>query len=754
MRGIELPPSLVRSEKPPLSDFGYGSGYELHNPGHWSDGLDPIWELLQETEAFVENTREEYVSQKGSARAKALNELRRLEQVNNELRKGIPTIERSNVITAQQFTDRKLSELNTLFSAATSINGDYPFYQMESFTLQKYRELVTRPSPASLKNFHTSLEAVFRSAMELNLAYETVYALNHEMIPLNHAMDISEGALRRDESAWIDSLIFRLNSVDNQRVVAFRLLPPFLQREISPNPTAPDLRSLVEKLQAYRNVFDNAAHLHRLRITPYAYHDPNILGPLSAPEVDALRIFIDEQPFRPPFQDYYRALFHQETANHLSQLSAHYASLQARAQDLTQQYLDACAAREARIIAMQQAAYTAHIEAQQREKKAAEAEYALRQHQATQLAAALSQPAAMNIAMPAGVAAISASTGNLSSALAQSTLSGLAAAIRSAITALGTSIIASSGALFSGLVIGGVALLWPSSIAPGDRRASLMLPLAHVSGQSDALVDGPIVSGQTLALPYAVNLRTTGTGVDISVVAAPRGTPFQVPVIDLHLNPETGAYQAIATTTPTVITITPIVKPGNASTELPATQPVPAIMQGPDITLNNIDGHITPAFEALDVDIFILRYPAHTGLPSVYLAVQKPPVEIGEVGRYKDLAARSKKDGIDIDHIPSQKALTNSLKMHDSTATGRNLKVAMQNAGSIAIPSTVHQQLSETYGARNSPQKSSKDAANLRLAIGSNLSAYAPALRDLGITQERLHEIELELQKLVYVPGE
>ncbi|WP_214649864.1 S-type pyocin domain-containing protein, partial [Vibrio anguillarum] len=58
-----------------------------------------------------------------------------------------------------------------------------------------------------------------------------------------------------------------------------------------------------------------------------------------------------------------------------------------------------------------------------------------------------------------------------------------------------------------------------------------------------------------------------------------------------------------------------------------------------------------------DLAEYIVTFPADAGLSPLYLVFSKPKVKPLEVGTYGELAPRSKKDGMDIDHIPSFKAV-------------------------------------------------------------------------------------------------
>ncbi|MDR9863569.1 MULTISPECIES: S-type pyocin domain-containing protein [Pseudomonas] len=66
---------------------------------------------------------------------------------------------------------------------------------------------------------------------------------------------------------------------------------------------------------------------------------------------------------------------------------------------------------------------------------------------------------------------------------------------------------------------------------------------------------------------------------------------------------------------------------------------------------------IYPASDDMTWQDCILVLPTESGVPPVYVVVAKPAVNPLEVGPAGELQSRSKKDGLDIDHIPAQKVL-------------------------------------------------------------------------------------------------
>ncbi|RON93357.1 pyocin [Pseudomonas chlororaphis] len=152
--------------------------------------------------------------------------------------------------------------------------------------------------------------------------------------------------------------------------------------------------------------------------------------------------------------------------------------------------------------------------------------------------------------------------------------------------------------------------------------------------------------------------------------------------------------------------------------------------------------------DELRVEDCIITFPIGSGLRSLYLVFAKPMVNPLEVGPANDLSSRSAKDGLDIDHIPSQKALETFLKSNVPDIHENHMKEALRKAPSIAIPSVVHQKYSETYGGRNNKARQAKDASDLRTAVDANLDAIKPFLQEEGFTEEQIDTARSELHNL------
>ncbi|EOX4848684.1 S-type pyocin domain-containing protein [Vibrio alginolyticus] len=155
-----------------------------------------------------------------------------------------------------------------------------------------------------------------------------------------------------------------------------------------------------------------------------------------------------------------------------------------------------------------------------------------------------------------------------------------------------------------------------------------------------------------------------------------------------------------------------------------------------------------------DLAEYIVTFPADSGVSPLYLVFNKRSAGITkvkplEVGTYGDLAPRSKKDGMDIDHIPSQAALLRAAeKMLGRPLTADEKKEIINSGAGVAIPREIHQKCSETYGGRNKLEKQQVDSGDLEAAVNSNFDAIKTCLKENGYTDEQLEDAREELHRL------
>ncbi|MCL6702496.1 S-type pyocin domain-containing protein [Pseudomonas sp. T1.Ur] len=195
-------------------------------------------------------------------------------------------------------------------------------------------------------------------------------------------------------------------------------------------------------------------------------------------------------------------------------------------------------------------------------------------------------------------------------------------------------------------------------------------------------------------------------------------------------------------------TRTPLVPPGIEQlgpTTSPITPPLSSVYPGNPVIPVLPENETFPAVDPGQTGANMPGYPADMELPSPGLVFVGPPVEPLEVGPYNELSGRSRGDGLDIDHIPSRKALRAYIDLNHEGMNTSEIRDAIRRAPCIAIPSSVHQKFSETYGGRNSVEKSMNDASDLEAAVNSNLTALKLGLIESGASES---DIDAALKSL------
>ena len=200
----------------------------------------------------------------------------------------------------------------------------------------------------------------------------------------------------------------------------------------------------------------------------------------------------------------------------------------------------------------------------------------------------------------------------------------------------------------------------------------------------------------------------------------PAVVPWPIPPVGTWTPLAPPGSEHLGSTTSPIPSIPPVVYPGNpAIPVLPQNETFPAVDEG-------------------EMGASIPGFPGDMELPSPGLVFVGPPVEPLEVGSYNELSGRSRGDGLDIDHIPSRRAMEGYLLENFTDMTPRERRIYVQNAPGIAIPSEIHRRFSETYGGRNNASKQAEDAQNLEQAVNQNFDAIKKGLIDSGFTEQSI----------------
>ncbi|MCX8966521.1 pyocin [Erwinia psidii] len=186
--------------------------------------------------------------------------------------------------------------------------------------------------------------------------------------------------------------------------------------------------------------------------------------------------------------------------------------------------------------------------------------------------------------------------------------------------------------------------------------------------------------------------------------------------------------------------------PSNTGNQNPIRIPNPVVVDPlPEDT--RIKATTSPAPEEKSFADYILILPLPY-IPPIYIYLSKPPVELLEVELYSDFVRRSRQGKYEADHMPSKAAVKAYLKAHYPEMTPEDIELASQDVAAIVIPKKVHQQISETYGGRNTSAQIELDSKNLRAALDRNLDAIKPALKEHGATENQIESARSKMHKL------
>ena len=222
-------------------------------------------------------------------------------------------------------------------------------------------------------------------------------------------------------------------------------------------------------------------------------------------------------------------------------------------------------------------------------------------------------------------------------------------AVRSALHTAVAAVTTAGTAAASAVLVGFAALLFPSPLADGESRQlstplsnlvpddfhvwslalseyqpnelhALSIPLSDFAPDNlDDLYAIAQVDGE-VRLPVAIGSRTVGNITEFFVAATNDTTiPGNVPVRLATFDPAANAYRSYNPETPSIgITWTPIVKPNNASTTLPASEQNIAVYDG--TTPTALEGRFDefPELDLYSFGGFITVFPAESGIPPIF----------------------------------------------------------------------------------------------------------------------------------------
>jgi uncharacterized Zn-binding protein involved in type VI secretion len=323
-----------------------------------------------------------------------------------------------------------------------------------------------------------------------------------------------------------------------------------------------------------------------------------------------------------------------------------------------------------------------------------------------------------------------------------------------------TAIASTEGGATLGRVAGQAALetlgtwsLRGATVAAGTAASTLLLALWPTSMGDSTLTAEQLRTMMVAPTRVRFQFRRDAEGIMrvYGIHTSAASGMDSVPVVEVGWNNDRSAMEA--TLNGITITWTPNNGPVvQAPTTYPGvTDALANILVHPVAEGTDSQIEVYPASDDLTWQDCILVFPVDSGVPPLYLVFAKPMVNPLEVGIYSDLSARSRRDGLDIDHIPSRRVLEATLQSAFPDISDDEIQLYLRQAASMAIPARVHQKYSETYGGRNTKARQAQDASNLPAAVDSNFDAIKRGLlkegyveADIEAAREQLHNLNKE----------
>lgn len=485
-----------------------------------------------------------------------------------------------------------------LLPAALAFYGAIPFYKRTD-------SLVTRMfDPGAFSDPTTLYDILFSSvdaAYRLHIESESIRLLSAELAALAAQFDDAE--LQASPVNLVQAAARREAQIHEEQRICFESLPAYLQQDLINLTPNQDNVSLAEALKTYVANANHLTNLLRHQISAFSDINPEINSPLSKPQLEALYHLVDEQAKRragPLWAEYHQALTLNESIRFLQQFAAAYQALQVRAEQAAQLL--------ARHLAEQE---TARLAAEA-EHRAKEAEY-----QSTRYTSLGRAASATPLLTPIGGAAFD---------LTPAAYAALQHAIRRAVLELG----AAAGATLTPIIVGALALAWPSNLGNADRQFSVSVPLTDLAPPEGLDLAAITASDNTLMLPYTLASSEENDGLHLLLTQNSSPIPVHIAAFDA----ERQAYSLALDNPSRILTWTPATAPGSeqgSSTSLPITPSDATIYTGSELIRLTGQLESYPALDLLELDRIIVTFPADSGLAPILVMFKDRRMEPGVV---------------------------------------------------------------------------------------------------------------------------
>ena len=521
----------------------------------------------------------------------------------------------ANALTGNAFAKRSAEQhqLTTFINAtrkeylsvlpdALSFYGAVWFYKRSDSLMTRIYDpgVFTQRDEAFSKEFERRVDKSIDGAYQLHLKAITIQSMSDGFAELAATVDQAEQSAPEFDLA--KAIERRTLQLQEERRICFECLPNFLQNQlVQATPIEPTL-NLTATLSAYKASALSAISALQTNVPAFSSTNPEIVSPLSKPQLEALQHLTDEQRLKragPLWAEYHRALALNESVRYLQRFTGVSDNLIQRALEVEQ-------LQEMHAAALKQEA------ARQEETRQRNEVQRLGMSFISDMPLAASGP----LILPIGKATF---------AITASAYTTLQAATTAAVTQLANA----SLALSTPLLVGALSLLWPSSLGNSERRYLISIPVADLTPPGGPDLTAMATSAATVDLPYV--LSGSENSDQLRLFVEPGGRP--VPVRTATFDAARQVYSLALDNPQRILTWTPASAPGleqGGSAGLPAIPPGTAVYTGSSLNPVIPEPLTHPELD-FDHERLIITFPADSGLPPLLVVFKSRRNEPGIV---------------------------------------------------------------------------------------------------------------------------
>lgn len=634
----QAPDRVPLSPLPPLSGTGYGGwGLDAGRP-RGTGGPSPFaqekgWRTVFGEEFTAVNNihAEQYAPALEQLPAQINAERAAIEQQAISGAAGQPV---QHLVLRQQLATTNLqqrrAEYLQIAPVATSFYGAIPFYK-------RYDSFATRLNDDGAFPIGTSGEAWGRQVWEtFNASVDAAYRLHIAAQKFQAlAVDLPEMARQVDEAEIAQPAVDLAKAIErrygqilHEQQICFDCLPSFLQQQVAQSTPTQETDTLIQRFSAYANTANALITAKQAEIPAFSDSNPNIVGPLSKPQTEALQDLVDEQATRRAgvlWADYHRALALTESIRYLQQFSASMANLTQRAVEMEQLQTSIAAEHAAAEEAARQQAEAERVAAEEAARQQAESERIAAEEAAHQQAEAERQ--SINFINDTRIAASAPAIipiGVATFAIAEAARIALRVAISAAVARLATAAAASAPTL----AVAVLSVAWPAALGNAERRYLISTPLSSLSPPGGPDLAALALSSASIDVPYLLASSEEESGIGLYVV--PGGKP--VAVRAATFDTERQVYSLALDNPQRILTWTPASAPGGEEGSATSLPPVPQgtiVYTGSSLNPASNETESYPALDLLDQERLIITFPIDSGLPPILVVFKSPRYEPG-----------------------------------------------------------------------------------------------------------------------------